>query len=519
MLAMKKQILILLSLLPTFISCCKKQNQYDIYSLSTEYFSSLKGKVRIDDKNDPILSPFNTVITGKVLAISNTYSLDTYKEIQKEFNDDFSYYHALLDRHYDYKYFEDENGKIGNEIINVKKINESYGTEKEIVCDEFLYDVLKESYNFTINSNLKFNMFLGTVNDIYEKKMSSILEKQTSLNRVMSITNKALFADDFDNLEIQNIVSTIPNTVEEVKNLLTFNDEKKTVIFHKLDKAEKLEISLGGNGKGYATEKISKTLKEKYPEIALTINSGSSSIKTIGKRPDNKAWNISYTNPVYREALGVDSITNPYNPCEVALKYTDEFNLSTSGYYEQYFYTYTYNIERRCHIIDSKTGFSHQFFDQVSVLISNAGLADMYTTALFNTDSVKECNELFNNLNSIYNQENACLIMCYKSVKNNSNELYQYNINELKNSYEYNGKIYPEIKLGDGSIYQGDYNDIDIKDINDGTDVILSSVKRTFNETYVISENLKDKFYFLDSSYTDYILYPDNIISNIEVLK
>lgn len=519
MIEMKKQIFILLSLLSLNLPSCKNNNQYDIYNLSTEYFSSLKGKVRIVDDSNLIISPFNTVITGKVMALSNTYSLNTYKSIQEEFSFDFSYYHALLDRHYDYKYYEDENSKDGIDIINVKKINESYGSEKEIVCDEFLYNVLKESYNFTINSNLKFNMFLGTLNDVYEQKMNSINEDNSALNRVMSITNKALFATDFSDDEIQKIVDTIPNTIDEVKGLLTFNDDKKSIVFHKFDKAQNLQISLGGNGKGYATEEISKKLKEKYKDIALTINSGSSSIKTSGKKPDGKAWNISYTNPVYKEALNVDSITNPYNPYEVALKCDEEFNLSTSGYYEQYFYSYDSKIERRCHIIDSKTGYSHQFFDQISVLISNAGLADMYTTALFNTDSIEECNNLFKSLNSIYKQENASLIMCYKSNKNDSSKLYEYNINQIKNTYEYNGKIYPRLKLSDGSLYTGDYNDIDISDINDGKDTILSTAERTFNETYVISENLKDKFYLLDSSYKNYILYPDNIISNIEVLK
>lgn len=533
---MNKKIFTNLVLFSLALSSCSTRNNtnnsnqttYDVYSLSTGYFSSSTGKVRLvlnSDEEMPIISPFNTSISGRAMAISNTYSLETYETIQEQFSFDFSYYHALLDRHYKYAYYENSNDSNDNREVlnNVKVINESYGTNTPIKCDDFLYDVLKESYNFTINSNLKFNMFLGTLNEVYEDKMNNKLSDISSLDTTLTLINKATFSSDFDSKTISDIVSTLPNTVEEVKSLLTFDDTKKTVTFNKLDKADKLEISLGGNGKGYATEKIANTLKEKYPSLSLTINSGSSSIKAIGNRSDGKAWNITYTNPVYREVLNVNEVSNPYNPYEVALKHDGEFNISTSGYYEQYFYVYdgSSTFKRRSHIVDSKTGYSHQFFDQISVLIDNTGLADMYTTALMNTDSVEECLNLFNSLNSIYNEKDASIIMCYKTDKNSKDKLFSYSMDDISNTYEINGKKYPSVKLADGTMYSGDYSDFDASTFFlNKPSTLVSTCSHSFNETYLISSSLKDDFSLLDANkYPTYVTNPDNIISNIEVLN
>lgn len=496
---------------------------YDILPLSTGYFSSAVGKVRLKDSDD-ILSPFNTTISGNVLSVSNTYDEKTHQAMQDEFSYDFYYYHALLDRHNYYTLYEDENQKSDDRkpIENIKTINDSYGTGKEIACDPFLYDVLKESYQFTLNSNLKFNMFLGTLNEVYEPKLARLQKDMNSLDVTMTLINKATFSSDFDSEEISQIVSSLPSTKEEVKSLLTFNDEKKTVRFNRIEKADNLEISLGGNGKGFATEAVSRKFKEEYPGISLIINSGTSSIKAVGTRPDGKYWNISYANPVYQEALNTSAnIANPYNKSEVALKKNGEFNISTSGYYEQYFYVYDGDddFKRRSHIVDSRTGYSHQFFDQISVLIDNTGLADMYTTALMNTDSVEECKTLFDNLNSIYNEKDASIILCYKTAKDESYSPYEYKMSELTDTYEYNGKIYPSVTLKDGSKYRGDYSDFDSSSFfrQDGNSVIDSKAVRNFQETYKVSKNLTDGFYLLDAdNYPNYIPYRNNILSRIE---
>lgn len=526
---MKTKKLITLLMIPFLASSCVRRSdttegkKYDVYSLSTGYFSTTYGKTRIVSDSSIFLSPFNTVITGKVLSLQNTYQEKDYQDMSDFFSDTFSYYHALLDRHYNYRYYEDKNetNDDRNYLNNVKVINDSYGSEKPIAVDPFLYDVLKQSYEFTLNSDLKFNMFLGTLNEVYEEKISSLQKDMSSLDVTMTLLNKATFANDFEEEKIKEIVNTLPNTKEEVQSLLSFDDTNKTVTFHRLKKAEKLEISLGGNGKGFATEEVSKKMKQKYKDISMSINSGTSSLKAVGERPDGKEWNIVYSNPVYNETMQAsERIVNPYNPYEVALKIKGEFNISTSGYYEQYFYVYDGDdlFRRRCHIVDSNTGYSHQYFDQISVLIDNTGLADMYTTALMNTDSVEECNSLFDKLNRIYDEKDASLILCYKTEGEDSDKAFSYRMSDIKNTYTLNGKTYPSITLPDKSEYRGDYSDFDSAlFFKDNPAIIDSKVVRNFRETYKVSKNLKDSIYLLDpDKYPTYVTNRDNIISRIE---
>lgn len=531
MVAMKKTFLSIIVLTGLLVSCNKTTSKpattYDVVSMQTGYFSSVSGHYRLLDDDFVVLSPFNTPITGRALSVHGSYDDATYDKMKKEFLNDFAYCHALLDRHYQYAYYEDENAKSDDRkpLNNVNVINASYGTETPIKVDDFLYDVLKKSYEFTINSNLKFNMFLGTINSIYERKLNRKTLDMTALDTVLTLTEKALFTEDFDKNEIADAVSKLPTTVEEVQKLLTFDDEKKTVTFHKLEKADKIEISLGGNGKGFATEMIAGKLEKEYPKAGFNINSGTSSIKAIGRRPDDKKWNISYTNPVYQEVLNTPNVQNPYNLAEVSLKHDGEFNLSTSGYYEQYFYVYDGNdvFTRRNHIIDPLTGYSHQFFDQVSVLIDDTGLADMYTTAMMNTDSVEDCVSLFNKLNTIYNEKDASFILCYKSKLEKPSELFRYSMSDLSVTHMKNGKKYPTVQYKNGEKYEGDYSDFDTGSLFDSSNknypaTILASATHAFNETYVISSDIKDDFSLLDpNTYSEYIPYPDNIVSRIEV--
>lgn len=526
---MKTRKLITVMVLPFLLASCSKRNtstaneKYDVYSLSTGYFSTTYGKTRIVSDSSLFLSPFNTVITGKVLSVANTYHEEDYKDMEDMFSDTFFYYHALLDRHYYYRSYKDKDETNDDRayLNNVKVINDSYGTETPIAVDPFLYDVLKQSYEFTLNSDLKFNMFLGTLNEVYEEKLATLKQNMTSLDVTMTLLNKATFSQDFESREIEDIVSTLPNTKEEVENLLSFDDTNRTVTFHKLEKADRLEISLGGNGKGFATEAISRKMKEKYQGLSMSVNSGTSSIKAIGTRPDLKDWNIVYSNPVYNETLQAsERIINPYNPYEVALKKKGEFNISTSGYYEQYFYVYDGEdtFKRRCHIIDSKTGYSHQYFDQISVLIDNTGLADMYTTALMNTDSVEECQALFEKLNGIYDEKDASLILCFKTEADKNDTLFSYKMSDITNTYTLNGKTYPEVTLPDKTDYRGDYGDFDSSlFFKTEPAIIASKAVRNFKETYVVSKNLKDSLYLLDpDKYPTYVTNRDNIISRIE---
>lgn len=477
-------------ILPLLLTGCSSKEE-KVYSLSVGAIRKDRGLIRVNDYTGERLASFNTSIEGRVYYYNGDYTKKQLSDLYDDFNYTFQYCHALTDRHYSYSQY-DNDGNFIKTIENVYSINQSYGSETPVKVDSYLYQLLKDSYTFSLNSDGKFNRFLGTLNDIYEAKLSSLgEEKRGSLDYykngiLSSLTNRKFSSFSAnENNRIKTITDSLPKTKEDREGLLSFDDEKETVTFHRYKDAKKLEISLGGNGKGYATEYFCNKAKKEYPDISLIISSGSSSVKAIGARPDSRDWKISYINPLAKE-----SYSDKYNQSEVTITHDGDFNLSTSGYYEQYFYSYLPDQDgiyhpdtpfvRNSHIINPKTGYSCSYFDQVSVFLNDTGLADRYTTALRNTESLKEAKELFEKLNRIYEIEDAGLMLCRKSVKDHPEEHYSYKRNDYSPLQE-NGL--PRIETKDGS-YSGDFSDLDSL-----PGKILSSYKGSFQETYYLSEN------------------------------
>lgn len=445
-------------------SCAKSE---DVYSLSVGYIRSDRGLIRVNDSSTETLPPFNTSIEGRVYYYDGDYTKKQLYSLYNDFSYAFQYCHALSDRHYSYSQY-DESGNFVRTIENVYSINQSYGTETPVKVDPFLYDLIKKSYSFSLASEGKFNRFLGTLNDIYEAKLKTLgAETETSTdyrkNDVLFQTTGRRFSS-FSATErnrIATITESLPKTKEERKDILTFDDATSSVTFHKYKNVKKLEISLGGNAKGFATEYFADKVKKEYPNISRIINSGNSSVKAIGQRPDGREWKINYINPLSKE-----NYQDKYNNSEVVISKNGEFNLSTSGYYEQYFYSYLpdengiYHPEepfvRNSHIINPKTGYSCSHFDQISVFLNDAGLADRYTTALRNTESLADAKALLERLNLSYEITDADLMLCRKSVKNSDGELYSYKMSDYSPLQE---NALPVVETENGS-YSGDFSDL-----------------------------------------------------------
>lgn len=164
--------------------------------------------------------------------------------------------------------------------------------------------MIKTSYDFTINSSLLFNRFSESLSSLYEKKLSEDEYSGKALNKALSLATNVRFKDDFTEEEISNARESIPSSLDETKNSITFNPEKHTIRLNTIIRDGKRIVprrNLGGSAKGFATKKVAEYFEKVYPGISLMINSGSSSILAVGSRPDDKPWKISYTNPVYKE--------------------------------------------------------------------------------------------------------------------------------------------------------------------------------------------------------------------------
>ena len=512
-----KLILPLLSFVPLLLTSCDtgsgKKGEYVPRAINlTERIYAGAGKIRVLGAD--FVSAFNTSISGTLYLEKNAQTDEIAADIEKKITDFFLYAHALSDRHYNYQYFSDENAIEGTTINNLKVLNASYGSELPVQVEPFLYNLLKESYEFSLASEGKFNMFLGNLNSVYEEKLDEIHSDEgrvTALDMAFMYSSDLVFSSfsETQKERIETLVDSTPKTVDEMNNLLTFDDKTSSITFHRFegDNNIPVQISLGGNAKGFATEWILDELKEEYPDVTLLINSGFSSIKVIGTRPDGKAWKIRYNNPIYYESMGL--LNHAYNTSEVGISNDTEFNLSTSGYYQQYFYEFEDGLfKRRNHIINPMTGYSETFFDQVSVYLNNTGRADMYTTALMNTTSLEEAKALFQKLNEHYQENDAGLILCYKSKVNDPLTHYEYSLDDydVLSSYRL-----PILNMKGGSTYEGDYTDL-----KGEISSVKSKFKPSFQENYMISENIKDNAFLLQQG--DGVSYPDKVLAVLGTL-
>lgn len=461
-----KKILPLLLLLS--LTSCNKTPEVKVFT-SPFYIQQENDRITINE--DEIVSPFNTSISLSVYSYSGTYSKSIYDDMDNDFKYFTEYYHALADRHYHYS-------KDGVRINNLKVINESYGKNEWIKVDSFLYELLKKNYEFSILTNGRFNMFLGCINEIYENR-----NNQTTLDYVFSKASGFTFSSftDYEKEKIDEYSLYMPSK-DDIKGLLSFDDSTSSVRFNTLykkdKKIEELEISLASSAKGYATEIIGNYFKDKYNGISLILNSGHSSIKAIGIRPDNKNWRINFENPLYY-LYKLDS--TKYKECEIKINYEREFSLSTSGNYLQSFYEYENGtIKRRDHVINPYTGYSLNYLDSVSLFIDDALLADMMTTTLLTSKDNDDFVSLISLFTKEYNLTNFKYFYSYESIKGSK---YNLSISDFDYLSDLN---LPISILNDDSIYTGDYKDISLSDIK--------SVKTSFNKdiqmSYFVSESL-----------------------------
>ncbi len=496
----------------------RPKGEEKIYSMETGYIGIASGDVRVVAPEGTTMvgvSPFSTSIQARLYYYEGDFDKDDLRVISSDFNSLFCYYHALSDNHYDYRQVteRDDRGNAINrkQILNVKYLNDHPDTDIEV--DPFLFDLIKTSYDFTINSSLLFNRFSESLSNLYEEKLSEDEYSGKALNKALSLSRNVRFKDDFTKEEISSARESVPSSLKEVQDSITFDKGKSTIRLNTITRNGKRivpRMNLGGSAKGFATKKVAEYFEKVYPDISLRINSGSSSILAVGKRPDDKPWKISYTNPVFKE----QRTDGKKNPAERYLEFNGSFNRSTSGYYEHYFYCYNKEnkeISRRDHIFNTETGFSSPFFDQVSVIIDDTGIADRYTTAIRNTKSVQEAYSLFQKLNTIY-AFSGDLMLSYKGKKNDVESLYSYSRGCLS---PLSDKGYPVSVLNDGSEYIGDYSDISSSSI--------STVKTTCNfdfcEVYLRTENRYNSAHLFKNVTPNYFPYPENAISVLKVLK
>ena len=130
--------------------------------------------------------------------------------------------------------------------------------------------------------------------------------------------------------------------------------------------APRLELDLGAIGKGYAVDRVVKTLRQTGVDAAL-VDAGSSTIHALNAPPGKNGWTVRVPRPGARsETISTVALCNA--------------SLSTSGSYEKFFQLGGQNY---CHIMDPRAGKPVQGVLQTTLIASDSTTTDALSNAMF----------------------------------------------------------------------------------------------------------------------------------------
>ena len=270
-----------------------------------------------------------------------------YCESEEEFNTQMQALHQdLIAYNQLYDIYNDYDG-----VVNVKTINDNAGIAPVQVDDRILsmLELARQMYDLTGG---KINIAMGSVLGIWHDHREAA-EKNAS---------------DADN--------TLP-TQEELEaaaqhcdiNDLVIDEDAKTVYLSDPE----MSLDVGSVGKGYAVEMVCRAAEARGLTSALVSVGGN--LRAIGTKPDGSQWTGGVENPwnaseVYTNTNSI--FGSPINMSDLALV--------TSGDYQRYFVV---DGKRYHHLIDPDTLWPAAYFNSVTVLCPDSGMADCLTTGLF----------------------------------------------------------------------------------------------------------------------------------------
>lgn len=136
------------------------------------------------------------------------------------------------------------------------------------------------------------------------------------------------------------------------------NKESNTVFL----KEKGMRIGFGGIGKGYAAERAKQVLQ--HHGVQSGIINAAGDLSAWGHQPDGSPWTIGIADP--------ESINQPFSYFNIT-----DMAVATSGNYEKYVMI---DGKKYSHTIDPKTGYPVSGIKSVTIICSNAEIADAMTT-------------------------------------------------------------------------------------------------------------------------------------------
>lgn len=236
-------------------------------------------------------------------------------------------------------------------------INTNAGIQP-VQVDRELYDLICRSVKISMLTQGAFDITYGSVDKRlwnFDLAMKTLPSKETAKNMVRLINYK-------------NII---------------FDHEQCTIFL----KEKGMRIGFGGIGKGYAADRA-KTLLKSCSVTSGVVNAAGDLI-TWGTQPNGKPWTVGIADPNNKHRL---------------FSYLDISNnaVATSGSYEKYVMI---DGKRYSHTINPKTGLPVSGIKSVTIICTNAELADALATPVM-VMGIRVGLDLINQMKNI-----ACIII------------------------------------------------------------------------------------------------------------
>lgn len=393
---MKKLFCFLIMCLCLISGCsCSK----DEISRTSIVSSQVKAYINKDDDSYIYVDPFGTYISLVGYNEKKVYALEN------EFKDLVIKYHSLLDRNY---YYRDSDGNL---INNIKVINDSYGSGNSVSVDDIIIEILKEGIKYTKLSNGKFNIFSGTITDVWDGRFDYF---------------NPLYRVDPSEEEVNNAMKCVLK-YDKIDEFFIIDEINKTITFNKFDGCDNgASITLGALAKSYFLDKISEL--DNFKKMGAGIyDAGQSSIIIKGKNPTRSSGEF---------LVAVKDSLNGGNA--VQLKIDSDSSISTSSG-DNKGYINSDGI-RRIHILDATSGYSSTNLLAVTVIGSKAMIMDIVTTSVM---AMSDDDEIKAYLTKLKENDIDLKILLQKEENNN---LKIYANESMKNSL---GTIYVSVNVED----------------------------------------------------------------------
>ncbi len=239
-----------------------------------------------------------------------------------------------------------------NDCSETNLVNKNAGLEPTRVSQE-TFDIIERSIKISCITQGAFDISYGSVDKRFwnfDTTMKSLPDKETAKKMVRLINFRNIILDK----------------------------EKTTVLL----KEKGMRIGFGGIGKGYAAEKAKEVMQKMGVESGIVNASGD--LSTWGYQPDGKPWTIGIADPNAKAKIfSYMNITN--------------MAIATSGNYEKYAMI---DGKKYSHTIDPRTGFPVTGIKSVTIISTNAEIADAMATPVM-IMGIKTGIDMINQINNI----------------------------------------------------------------------------------------------------------------------